>query len=141
MYLGMCNWPSCRHGITMDFASWTISPVPDIPRYVSECLVSSVSPRIFPGGKASPVLSPTTCKILTPLPALLHPQNLWLWTSATSQDAVTSLDPHVTTCVHHPSVQSEAVVDCITTTSAATFRSYKATLMLAAPDQQILLLQ
>ena len=48
-----------RHiSITTEFAFRTISPVPSISRYVSKGLVSSVSPRIFPGrnaGGASPV--------------------------------------------------------------------------------------
>ena len=114
-----------RHiSITMESASRTISPVPDISRYVSECLVSSVSPRIFPGGNgggASPVRSPQPVwKLLTPLPVHLHPKSLRLSTSATSQEAATPLDPHVTTRVNHPSesVHRETEVDEIAATSA-----------------------
>ena len=40
-------------------------------------------------------------KLSTPLPAHLHPKSLRLPTSATSQEAATPLDPHVTTRVHH----------------------------------------
>ena len=63
-----------RHiSITMEFASRTISPVPgDISRYVSEGLVSSVSPRVFPspGGNAGGARSSQPVrKLLTPLPA------------------------------------------------------------------------
>ena len=67
----------------------------------SEGLVSSVSPKIFPGrnaGGPSPVRSPQPVrKLLTPLPVHLHPQSgLSLSagsTSATSQEAATPLDP------------------------------------------------
>ena len=111
---------------TMEFASRTISSVPDISHYVSEGLVSSASPRIFPKGNAvaSPVRSPQPVrkpftplaahrKPFTPLAAHLHPQSLRLSISAASQEAVTTLDPHVTTRVYRPSVHREAEVDCI----------------------------
>ena len=108
--------------ISMEFASRTISPVPDISRYVSEDLFSSVSPRIFPGGNAgcaSPVGSPQPVqKVLTPLPAHLHQKSLRLSTSATSQEAATPPDPHVTTRVHHTSVHREIEVDGIAAASA-----------------------
>ena len=102
--------------------------MPDISRYVSKALhlvVSSVSPRIFPGGNAggaSPVLtvlSPQPVwKLLTPLPEHLHPKSLLLLTLATSPAAATPLDPHVTNRVHDPSVHRKIEVDGIAATSA-----------------------
>ena len=82
-------------------------------------------------------------KLSTPLPAHLHPKSLRLPTSATSQEAATPLDPHVTARAHHPSVHRETEVDGIAAASAPpdSSRSTTATFRLAAQDQHVLLLQ
>ena len=72
--------------------------MPDTYRYISEGLVSSVSPRIFPGGHAggaSPVRSPQPVrKLLTPLPAHLHPKSRRL---STSESATSPRCPSIPT--------------------------------------------